>query len=315
MSVEYEIASDIAILKGVANSTQLASVVQFYTGNITYDDEAGSKYATVTIDGKTQRVLLCIAVSGDVTYDDVPSKYSTVSGHRCLTVIEPTGTETPDDVPSVSETVTVSGKNVRAIRCVLINETPVYDGNSSTCTFVDSGKTHTAQLVNVFTGQADVIVRGTSPLSLPDAVADELYYVKAFGLADQQITPAPDVPTGILCNNGGIGIDANGDITIIGNTETIKDSKNNTVTCEPLLSLASYHDEQEILTGAITRRIGIKVLDGTEDWQSVSTWFEANILDNGLFTGILCTHFPMGVPTNPDTIHSMTGKLQINYSG
>ena len=259
MAVEYEIASDTATLKGVASNTQLATVVKFYTGNVTYDDEAGSKYATVTIDGKTQRAMLCIAVSGSAVYDDVPSKYSTISGHRCLNVVEPTGTETPEDVPSLYETVNVSGKNVRAVRCVLINETPIYDGNSNTCTFVDSGKTHSAMLVNVFSGQADVIVRGISPLSLPDAVADELYYVKAFGLTEQQVTPSPDTPTGILCNNGGIGIDGNGNIKITGNTETIKDSKNNTVTCEPLLGLASYRDEQEILTGAITRRIGIKV--------------------------------------------------------
>ena len=317
MAVEYEIASDVATLKGVASNTQLASVVKFYTGNVTYDDEASSKYATVTIDGKSQRALLCIAVVGNVTYDDVPSKYSTVSGHRCLTVIEPTGTETAEDVPSVYETVAVNGKNVRAIRCVLINETPVYDGNSSTCTFVDDGKTHTAQLINVFTGDADVIVRGKSPLSLPDAVADELYYVKAFGLVEQPVTPAPDVPTGIICNNGGIGIDANGDIKITGNTETIKDSKNNTVTCEALLGIASYRDEQEILTGAVTRRIGIKVLDGTEDWEVKNIWFEADVLTNGdsEYVGMLCTHFPFGIPTESNTVHKMYGetKLQINY--
>ena len=153
MAVEYEISSDVATIKGVATNTQLAKIVSVYTGSVTYDDEPTSKYASVTINGKTQRVMLCVAVSGTASYDDVPCLYSTVSGHRTLNVVEPTETGTPDDVPSLYETVVVNGKTVRALRCVLINQTPNYDGVSSTCTFTDDGKTHTAQLVNQITGE------------------------------------------------------------------------------------------------------------------------------------------------------------------
>ncbi|MBQ3785020.1 MAG: hypothetical protein II843_01335 [Alphaproteobacteria bacterium] len=153
MAVEYEISSDVATITGVASNTQVANIVKFYTGSITYDDEPTSKYASVTINGKTQRVMLCVAVSGTVNYDDVPCLYSTVSGHRTLNVVEPTESGTPDDVPSLYETVVVNGKTVRALRCVLINATPNYDGISSTCTFTDNGKTHTAQLVNQITGE------------------------------------------------------------------------------------------------------------------------------------------------------------------
>ena len=168
MAVEYEISSDVATIKDVAPNTQVARVVSLYSGQITYDDEAGSKFATATIDGKSQRVMLCIAVNGTVTYDDVPCLYSTVDGHRCLNIVAPTETGTPDDVPSLCETVVIDGMNVRAVRCILINETPIYDGVSSTCTFVSNGKTHTAQLVNQITGGAvDVIIKGVAPLSLP----------------------------------------------------------------------------------------------------------------------------------------------------
>lgn len=153
MAVEYEISSDVATIKGVATNTQLAKIVSVYTGSVTYDDEPTSKYANVTINGKTQRVMLCVAVSGTVNYDDVPCLYSTVSGHRTLNVVEPTESGTPDDVSSLYETVVVNGKTVRALRCVLINKTPNYDGVSSTCTFTDDGKTHTAQLVNQITGE------------------------------------------------------------------------------------------------------------------------------------------------------------------
>lgn len=318
MAVEYETTSDIATIKGVASNTQVAQIVKFYTGAVTFEDEAGSKYGTVTIDGKKQRVMLCISVSGTATYDDVPCKYSTVSGHRCLNVVEPTGTETPDDVYSLHETITVSGKNVRAIRCVLINKTPTYYGMSNDCTFTDDdGKIHTAQLVNVIDADYEIVTVRGQPLSLPDAVADELYYVKAFGLCEQFVEPSPDSPTGILCNNGGLGIDNDGNIIVSGNHETIKDSKNNTVTCDILLGLESYRDEQEILTGTRIRRIGIAVLDGTEDWEVKNNWYEADVLPNGdsEYTGMLCTHFPFGTPTVANTVHKMYGetKLQINY--
>lgn len=195
MAVEYEISSDVATIKDVAPNTQVARVVSLYSGQITYDDEAGSKFATATINGKSQRVMLCIAVNGTVNYDDVPSLYSTVDGHRCLNIVSPTETGTPDDVPSVNETVVIDGKNVRAVRCVLINATPVYDGVSSVCTFTgDDGKTHTAQLVNKISGGGaiEIIVRGTSPLSLPDAIADSLEYLKAFGGTKQGLPAGYD---------------------------------------------------------------------------------------------------------------------------
>ena len=194
MAVEYEISSDVATIKDVAPNTQVARVVSLYSGQITYDDEAGSKFATATINGKSQRVMLCIAVNGTVNYDGVPSLYSTVDGHRCLNIVSPTETGTPDDVPSVNETVVIDGKNVRAVRCILINATPVYDGVSSVCTFTgDDGKTHTAQLVNKISGGAiEIIVKGVSPISLPDAIADSLEYLKAFGGTHQGLPSGYD---------------------------------------------------------------------------------------------------------------------------
>lgn len=204
MAVEYDISSDVAVIKETGSVSQCARVTQMYSGQITYDDEAGSKFATATINGKSQRVMLCIAVSGTVNYDDVPSLYSTVDGHRCLNIVTPTETGTPDDVPSLYETVVIDGQNVRAVRCIMINKTPVYDGVSSTCTFTgDDGKTHTAQLVNKVTGgSVQVIIKGTSPLVLPDAIANSLSYVKAFGGTEQNGTPTPDAPVDIVSNNG-----------------------------------------------------------------------------------------------------------------
>lgn len=133
-----------------------------------------------------------------------------------------------------------------------------------------------------------------SPLSLPNAAADSLEYVKAYGLVEQFVEPSPDSPTGLICNNGGIGIDSHGNIIVSGNHETIKDSKNNTVTCDMLLGMDSIRDEQEILTGSIIKKIGIKVLDGTEDWyQHQSGAFYINLSHFRSFNNVpvLCTHF------------------------
>lgn len=43
-----------------------------------------------------------------------------------------------------------------------------------------------------------------------------------------------------------------------------------TATAEMLLKVGDYKDVQEILSGAITRNVGIKVLDGTENWTRLS---------------------------------------------
>ena len=166
----------------------------------------------------------------------------------------------------------------------------------------------------------EVIVRGESPLSLPGAIADSLVYMKAFGLVEQQVTPTPTVPTGLVCNNGGLVLDGEGHIVAVGNVETIKDSKNNTATCEMLLGIASCRDEQDLLSGKIIRYIGKKVLDGTEDWtektQNTITWYEADILDNNMFKHLLCTHFvDVPVALNNNAVYKGAGEsvLRVRY--
>lgn len=286
MAVEYDISSDVAVIKETGSVSQCARVTQMYSGQITYDDEAGSKFATATINGKSQRVMLCIAVSGTVTYDDVPSLYSTVDGHRCLNIVTPTETGTPDDVPSLYETVVIDGQNVRAVRCIMINKTPVYDGVSSVCTFTgDDGKTHTAQLVNKITGgSVQVIIKGTSPLVLPDAIANSLSYVKAFGGTEQNGTPTPDTPVDIVSNNGVLRTQgsATGTVTQTGDPTP-------TTPVEPefyqnhgllLRAIGTDADTYDVFTQTITRNIGYYIFDGTESF-GTSTAYGRSLYING----------------------------------
>lgn len=79
-----------------------------------------------------------------------------------------------------------------------------------------------------------------------------------------------------------------------GTTETIKDSLNNTATAENLLSAGIYKDVQEVISGSVTRNVGIKVLDGTENWEYQSQYarFRLPILaDNFISIGLRLTPF------------------------
>ena len=83
-----------------------------------------------------------------------------------------------------------------------------------------------------------------------------------------------------------------------GTTETIKDSLNNTATAENLLSAGTYKDVQEVISGSVTRNVGIKVLNGTEDWTYESDYSRFRIdIDNlkavapTRTTPLICTQY------------------------
>ena len=71
-----------------------------------------------------------------------------------------------------------------------------------------------------------------------------------------------------------------------------------TVTAETLLKVGTYQDSQNIINGSITRNVGVKVLDGTETWGTMSNkrgYYTmvsevAGVPYNNNITGY-CTHF------------------------
>ena len=70
-------------------------------------------------------------------------------------------------------------------------------------------------------GGQTVVIRGTDYIVLPDAIADSLSYVKAFGGTEQNGTPTPDTPVDIVCNNGVLKVNSQGQIYTDGTVETI----------------------------------------------------------------------------------------------
>ena len=77
-----------------------------------------------------------------------------------------------------------------------------------------------------------------------------------------------------------------------GTQETITDNVGNVANCQMLLSVGTYTDEQELISGAVTRNVGIKVLDGTETWTQTTT----NVVEAAIMTGqqygetAMCSH-------------------------
>ena len=95
-----------------------------------------------------------------------------------------------------------------------------------------------------------------------------------------------------------------GQIYTYGTQEVVTDSVGNTANAEILLAVGNYKDTQEILTGNVTRNVGIKILDGTESWTRYAQitggylfYTDNTITDNKLgetYTDLYCTHAVTG---------------------
>ncbi len=87
-------------------------------------------------------------------------------------------------------------------------------------------------------------------------------------------------------------------IYVDGTVETIADSANHTATVATLLGVGDYRDTQNINTGAITRKVGVKVLDGTEGWDKNATanYYRITPSSIGAMANVpmLCSHFIHG---------------------
>lgn len=81
-------------------------------------------------------------------------------------------------------------------------------------------------------------------------------------------------------------------------TIAIKDDQSATIgtaTAEMLLKVGDYTDEQEVIAGNVTRKVGVKVLDGTENWilsGGVGVWANFQSITGVAFntTSAVCSH-------------------------
>lgn len=69
----------------------------------------------------------------------------------------------------------------------------------------------------------DIILSGNTALTLANAKANGLEYLKLFGMCEQTGTPTPTTPVNIVCNNGALKWDSvNSKIYVDGTTETVQ---------------------------------------------------------------------------------------------
>lgn len=164
-----------------------------------------------------------------------------------------------------------------------------------------------------------VVDFNVSSITLNGAKANSLQYVKAYGKCEQNGTPTPTSPFDIVCNNGTLKVDANGNVYTQGNQETLQLGIN-MATCEHLLALPGYTDTQEILSGIVNRKIGIKVLDGSEIWVLASgannIYYTPDIPNNAVGDGVpscYSTHF-IGEVTTVNGPSQRDESIKVGYS-
>ena len=229
-----------------------------------------------------------------------------------VTKVDPTDPETKGmvyQVHKVSEEVaaTLGGKVYRA-RIINDPTDPTVAGKVYQIVLIGDpddpvvkGKVYNA----ILTGGSEVVVVGpaVSPLSLPDAIADSLTYVKAFGGTEQNGTPTPDAPVDIVSNNGvlRIQVSATGTVTQTGTptpTEPIYPvfyQKGDLV----LRAVDEYADTYDATTQTITRRVGVKVFDGTETFGTTNATFTCTISGRvAARIAVLCSHFEYSTKTS-----------------
>lgn len=176
----------------------------------------------VKIDGKWHRAVLTMDAGSSTFFDNINIDKALVTGadgkqHTAL-IVKPESTVTLSNIKTDTHG-TIAGTTT--------GETAVstYSENWSDVKWQDNvnvykvlvtgsdGKVHTALLTTSVGGGVQVIVLGSSPLLLPDAIANSLSYVKAFGGTEQRNIPQPYTQVNYVTNtaqtavNTGIMID------------------------------------------------------------------------------------------------------------
>ncbi len=125
-------------------------------------------------------------------------------------------------------------------------------------------------IANTRTPRNDV-VRSTNGALMTTAASTA--YIKVFYYSAQKDYTTDTSQFNFQIEKGSIKTEyhPHGEVYVDGEVETIGDSANHTATVATLLGVGDYRDTQNINTGAITRRVGVKVFDGTESWTYSST--------------------------------------------
>lgn len=124
-----------------------------------------------------------------------------------------------------------------------------------------AGVTYTAQ-----TDTNDLIGGNFFEYNQPEATSTN--FVKSLTVINDELVDGV-YKSHVVCDNDGWAgwqCKSNKETAMANNWQITSDIA--TATAQPLLNVDDYKDEQNVTTGAVTRNVGIKVLDGTEGWAS-----------------------------------------------
>ena len=149
-------------------------------------------------------------------------------------------------------------------------------------------------------------VTGTTPITVTDAVNQHIVSLVQTGKAVQSGTPTPSAPVDIVCNNGVLKWDSvNQHIYADGTPEVLTISGTDhmqTASVQDLCGVGNVADEQDIISGAVTHRIGYHVFYGTETFSKSTAYGKAFLINAASSAwgadrihAVLCTHF-LGLP-------------------
>ena len=160
------------------------------------------------------------------------------------------------------------------------------------CVGTTSTNTTSAKMKGSFYG--DIIVDGRLHLVPCERVSDNMLgYYDLEG--ETFYAPTSGTPTSL-------GYDGSHySLAVVGTNEVITLGEQ-TASAVDLLGVGDYADTQEIVSGAVTRKVGIKVFDGTENISTSNACFTIPINDRVTSkTALLCSHFPYSTKTSSQT--------------
>lgn len=161
------------------------------------------------------------------------------------------------------------------------------------------GKLYEVEVVGRFNG-VPCKRNSDNALGYYDTVTNTFFPAEGTLTAGPEVSPAPTTPVPIYCNNGELKVNQQGQVYADGPQETISLTHNSTTidtaTAENLLAIDTYKDVQDLISGSVTRNVGIKVLDGTETYVEFSTgvFYCRDALPNAKYAtnvSILCNLF------------------------
>lgn len=152
----------------------------------------------VRIDGKWHRAFLTMGAGTATYFDNINIDKALVTGgdgktHTCL-ICSPEASVTMSSIKTDQHSLvagTTTGETAVNVYSETWSNVQWQDNVNVYKVLVtgSDGKVHTALLTTSVTGGVEVIIKGTSPLVLPDAIALSLSYVKAFGGTEQRLLP------------------------------------------------------------------------------------------------------------------------------